>query len=383
MLAVSAGQSNGVSNSFYLFSGRKANPGKETQILKDAYRYDPLQKKWTALSPIEVGDEHIALMAAPAIASGANHILIFGGADGELFTTLENLDFKIKAADSPEEAAALKEKKVNILENHPGFSRSVLTYHTITDTWAKVDSIPVAAPVTTNAVLWNEAVIISSGEVSPGVRTTRVLELESKQNMAFGWLNFSVVGIYLLLLVVVGIFFSKRENTTDDYFKAGGRIPWWAAGLSIFGTQLSAITFMAIPAKTYATDWGYFFFQMSIVLVAPIIIYKFLPFFRRLNITTAYEYLETRFNIATRLIGSLMFTVLQFGRIGIVLFLPSLAISVVTGVDISTCIVVMGVLSIIYTVLGGIEAVIWTDVIQVVVLLAGALVCLIIMPFEV
>ena len=103
----------------------------------------------------------------------------------------------------------------------------------------------------------------------------------------------------------------------------------------------------------------------------------YLPFYRKLNVTTAYEYLEKRFNLATRLIGSAMFTMLQLGRIGIVLFLPSIALSLVTGVDVYTCILVMGVLSIAYTVLGGIEAVIWTDVIQVFVLLGGALLSLV------
>ena len=103
---------------------------------------------------------------------------------------------------------------------------------------------------------------------------------------SFGWLNYTVVGIYLALLVALGLYFSRRENTTDDYFLAGRRIPWWAAGLSIFGTQLSASTFMAIPAKTFATDWGYFMLNMTIIMVSPLIVFVFLPFYRRLNLTT-------------------------------------------------------------------------------------------------
>ena len=140
---------------------------------------------------------------------------------------------------------------------------------------------------------------------------------------------------------------------------------------------------MAIPAKTYLSDWRYFMFNMMIIVVAPFIIYLFLPFFRRLNITSAYEYLEKRFNLTTRLMGSLMFICFQLGRIGIILFLPSIALSVILGVNIYICIIVMAVLSIIYTVLGGIEAVIWTDVLQVFVLLGGALLCLILIPFSI
>ena len=194
---------------------------------------------------------------------------------------------------------------------------------------------------------------------------------------AFGWLNYTVVGIYLTLLVALGLYFSRRENTTDDYFLAGRRIPWWAAGLSIFGTQLSASTFMAIPAKTFATDWGYFMLNMTIIMVSPLIVFVFLPFYRRLNLTTAYQYLEKRFNLTTRLLGSLMFIGLQLGRVSIVLYLPAIALSLVTGIGVEWCIIVMGTLSILYTVLGGIEAVIWTDVVQVVVLLGGALFCLV------
>ncbi|WKN44201.1 sodium:solute symporter [Tunicatimonas pelagia] len=200
---------------------------------------------------------------------------------------------------------------------------------------------------------------------------------------SFGWINYTVVGAYLALLVALGFYFSRRRSTTDDYFRAGQRVPWWAAGLSIFGTQLSASTFMAIPAKTFATDWAYFMLNMTIIMVSPLIVFVFLPFFRRLNVTTAYEYLEKRFNLATRLLGSLMFIGLQLGRVGIVIYLPAIALSLVTGVDVRWCIILMGTLSILYTVLGGIEAVIWTDVLQVVVLLGGALFCLVYFGFSI
>jgi len=184
-------------------------------------------------------------------------------------------------------------------------------------------------------------------------------------------------------LVAMGLYFWRRGKTTDDFFKAGGRIPWWAAGISIFGTQLSALTFMTIPAKTFGTDWRYFVGNMAIVMAAPFIVLFYLPFFRRLKVTTSYEYLEKRFNLPARLLGSVMFMMFQFGRIGIVLFLPSLALSVVTGIDVSVCIIVMGLLCIFYTALGGIEAVIWTDVLQVIVLMGGALLCLVLIAFQV
>ncbi len=190
------------------------------------------------------------------------------------------------------------------------------------------------------------------------------------------FLDYLILGLYLAVLIAIGIFFSRREKNIDDFFLAGQRIPWWAAGLSIFGTQLSAITFMAIPAKTFTEDWVYFLAQLCIVAVAPIVVYFYLPFYRRLGITTAYEYLELRFNLAVRWFGSLSFMLFQLGRMGIVLALPALALSTVTGIDVFICILFMGFLATLYTTLGGIEAVIWSDVLQVVVLLGGAILSL-------
>ncbi|OVE78624.1 hypothetical protein BVY01_04915, partial [bacterium I07] len=199
----------------------------------------------------------------------------------------------------------------------------------------------------------------------------------------FSTLDYITWGLYLMLILFLGVYFSRREKGTDDFFLGGRRIPWWAAGMSIFGTQLSAITFMAIPAKVYATNWVYILAQATIILVAPMIIYLHLPYFRKLNLTSAYSYLEIRFNASLRLLGSLVFCLIQLGRMGIVLFLPAIALSTVTDISIVTCILVMGILCTLYTVLGGIEAVIWTDVLQVIVLLGGALLCLAIILFRI
>ncbi len=378
MMAVAAGQSNGLNDCFYLLSGRNVAPGQPSEVLSDAYRYDPADNRWTKISDVMSRlNQPISVMAGTALASGANHILVFGGADGKLFKQLEELDRQLTKAEGTSNAATLIDRKKKLLSDHPGFSRAILSYNTVTDTWNEMGELPRSGQVTTQVVRWDGDLVIPSGEIQPGVRTAELWRATVVSDLTFGWINYSVIGLYLLILVGIGFYFSRRESSTDDYFKAGGRVPWWAAGLSIFGTQLSAITFMAIPAKTYATDWGMFLFSMMAVAVAPLIVFVFLPFYRRLNITTAYEYLEKRFNLAARLIGSLMFITLQFGRIGIVLFLPSIALSVVTGIDVGLCIVLMGVLSIVYTVLGGIEAVIWTDVLQVVVLLGGALLCLV------
>jgi SSS family solute:Na+ symporter len=186
------------------------------------------------------------------------------------------------------------------------------------------------------------------------------------------WSNWVVLGCYLAVLVGVGAYFAKREKSTDDFFLAGRRIPFWAAGLSIFGTQLSAITYLAMPARAYATDWSLLPLNIGILAVAPLVVFVYIPLFRRLNITTAYEYLEKRFHVSIRVFGSLSFIAFQLGRMGIVILLPALALSAVTGMNVYLCIALIGVLSTVYTALGGMEAVIWTDVLQAVVLIGGA-----------
>lgn len=385
--AMSAVQNDGSQECLFLFGGRYGRKDSISVLLGDAFRYDPKKNEWQEVAAIRHPEEGlISLSAGSSVASGANHILLLGGARGKLFSIFEQIALDVRSAKASGDSLAatnLASYRDSLQIYHPGFSQNIWAYHTITDTWAIAGKLPSGSQVTTIAHKWQESFIIASGEISPGVRTPEIRRAKAIIPQSFGWLNYSILAIYLSILVAMGFRLSKNQHTTNDYFKGGGRIPWWAAGISIFGTQLSAITFMAIPAKTFATDWLYFFLLMSILLVAPIVIRYFLPFFRRLELTSAYEYLERRFNLSARIMGSLMFGALQMGRLGIVLLLPSLALTVVTGIDVNICILTMGILSILYTVLGGIEAVIWTDVIQVFVLLAGAILCLFLIPYQI
>jgi len=139
---------------------------------------------------------------------------------------------------------------------------------------------------------------------------------------------------YLVVIVGIGAYFSRREHTTNDYFLAGRRIPWWAAALSIFSTYLSAVTFMGIPAAAFKADWVTILINLGIILVAPLTVFCFLPFYRRLNVTTIYEYLEMRFSPGIRIYGSLSFVLLQLAKMGVFLLLPSLALATVTGFNV-------------------------------------------------
>ena len=347
ILPVVAAQDGGI----YLVSGAELSPGPEgkprRRYLRDGYRF----KTGAGWKPI--ADIPRAAVAAPSIEIGPYHLLVFGGDDGA------NADRVQELGDA-----------------HPGFPRDILAYHTVTNTWIRVGELSESL-ATVNAVRWQKDIVIAGGEDRPGHRSSRVWHgVARKPASHFSRLDFAVLAFYLLTLLLMGVYFSRRERGTEDFFLAGRRIPWWAAGMSIFGTQLSAITFIAAPAKIYATDWLYFLGGVTLLLVMPVVVYCFLPFYRRLNVTTAYEYLEKRFNVAVRLFGSAAFVLFQLGRMSIVLYLPAIALATVTGIDVIICILLMGVLATAYTVMGGIEAVIWTDVIQVVVLMGGALLCL-------
>ncbi|MCG6190647.1 sodium:solute symporter family transporter [Maribellus maritimus] len=387
--SVAVAQSNGVTNCFYLFSGRNVRQNGEVEILYDAHVYNPSLKQWSLIS--EGKNKEFPVMAGTAFPVGASTIAFSSGANGELMLKQMNIEkhiAELKAADKNETVAAelakTQQKLLSHLENHSGFGNKVIGFNTLTNKTFELATLPETGQVTTTAIQWGDDFIFPSGEIRPGIRTPKVLKIQVvKDAKHLSLLDIVVIGLYFLVLSWMGYFFSKRQKDTNDYFKGGGRIPWWAAGLSIFGTALSAITFMAIPAKTFATDWSYFTLNMTIFLVAPVIILLFIPFFRKLNVTTAYEYLENRFNITIRLIGSLSFIVYQIGRMGVVLFLPSIALNVVTGIDIFLCIALMGIVALVYTMMGGIEAVIWTDVMQVIVLLGGAILSLALIIFKI
>ena len=261
-------------------------------------------------------------------------------------------------------------------KTHRGFPDAILAYHTVTDSWVEAGTSPVPF-VTTPLVAWRGGLVVPGGEERPGVRSPRVsMGTPTPRQASFGILNLVTLAIYPIVMLGIGIGVARKQTDADDFFRGGRRIPAWAAGLSIYATMLSSITFMAVPAKAYASDWGFFLNYPSLLLLAPLIIAVFLPFFRQLDVTSAYEYLERRFNAALRLFGCASFIVFQIGRTGIVLYLPALALSTVSNLNIDACIIGMGILTIFLTVFGGMEAVVWTDVAQTILLLAAALISL-------
>ena len=143
-------------------------------------------------------------------------------------------------------------------------------------------------------------------------------------------LNIAVFAVYLAGMVAMGLFFSRRNKSSDDYFRGGGKLPWWAVSLSLYATMFSSITFLSVPAKVFHSDMRYFSLSFGILLLAPVVVKWYLPFFRRLNLTSAYEYLEVRFNLACRLFASAAFIMFMVARTAIVTYLPAIALSAET-----------------------------------------------------
>ena len=217
-----------VLTSVYVMSGRHEDDG-EVKFLRDAWQYTPKTGIW----------RNRAELPRPAVAGvaaswGQSHILVLGGDDGELFGRADELK-----------------------DAHPGFKNEALAYHTITDSWTSAGSMP-QNKVTTIPVIWEDRIVLACGEIRPRIRTPQVWTVRPKfRSRDFGTLNYVVLILYLLAMVAVGIFFAKRNKDTNDYFRGGMHIPWWAAGCSIFATMLSSLTFTGVPSKVFAQDWVY------------------------------------------------------------------------------------------------------------------------------
>ena len=183
-----------------------------------------------------------------------------------------------------------------------------------------------------------------------------------------------VLVVYMLGGVAFGCYFVRRSRTTDQFMAAGRSLPGWAVGLSIFGTYLSSNTFIGYPGVAYGGNWNRFVFSLSLPVAAWIAVRWFVPFYRRSGEISAYHHLEKRFGPWARTYALVCYLLMQVARMGAVMFGVAIALDALTGWGMAPIILVMGILVTLYTLLGGIEAVIWTDVAQSILLVVGALV---------
>lgn len=374
-------QNSAEESRFYLMGGYQPPvDGKEGIILTDGVSYSPRDNKWYPVSTICPPGElqpH-AMVGMAGAASGGQHIVFLGGVNRDRFKEgLDRSSLLQEALQTGQDSlvAVIRQEQADYMRHDPEwyrFNGQLLIYHTLTDSWVTEGYFSELAKAGTAMVPYKGKWLVVNGEIKPGVRSAGVYAIELGTKTVFGWVNWSVLGIYLLCMLFLGYYFMKRGGSSDDFFKGGGRIPWWAAGISIYATMLSAITYMAIPAKAFATNWTYYPMLITILIVSFPVMKYYLPFFRRLNVTSAYEYLERRFNYPTRCIASGLFIAFMVARTALVLYLPSLALTTVTGIDIYFCIIVMGIVTVIYCTMGGVEAVVWGDVIQGFILVGGA-----------
>lgn len=348
------------------------------------YQYDILKKTWETLpnAPLAI-DANPSLVAQNEGESDA--IFVHSQNDGNLLRYSPKSKMWKSLGSIPNQlkkSIGFKIGSSHIMyfdtnSESQGSTKDAYTaiYHTITDRWVTTKDTDLR-PVQNGLVSVSGEKILATSEKG---KLYFYVGTPKKDATGLSVLDIFTFCVYFLVLLYMGYRFSKRIKNTDDYFRGGKRVPAWAAGISIVATKLSAVTFMSIPAKVFATDWLYFLIPFNSIVLAYFVVKVVLPFFQRLNLTSAYQYLEVRFNVVIRILGSISYLLWEIGRVGVLLLLPAIVISLVTNVDLYFCIILIGFIATIYTLIGGIEAVIWTDVIQVFVMMLGILIALFIM----
>ena len=248
----------------------------------------------------------------------------------------------------------------------------LVAYHTITNTWAVLGAWTQVGKIE-SILSSNNGFVVTTRDNAGQLHATQAELVSSKRGLKV--IDYAVIAAYLCVVAGIGLYFYLTgKKDPANFFVAGRKIPWWAAGLSLYATGTSAISYLAIPAKSYATNWLYFAQNVLTFVGSIYVAFVIVPLVRRLNLISVYQYLEMRFHPTVRMLASLICIVQHLaGRMSVVLLLPALALSAVTGIGLTTMVLVMGVITTLYTFLGGMKAVIWTDVLQVFVMIGGAL----------
>ena len=188
-------------------------------------------------------------------------------------------------------------------------------------------------------------------------------------------LDWVVLGVYMVAIVAWGIWAGRGNKKMDDFFLAGRQMRWWAVGLSVMATQISAITFIGTTGQAYTDGMRFLVVYFGLPFAMVILCVTLVPFFYRARVFTAYEYLEKRFDGRTRTLTSLLFLFSRGMAVGVTLYAPSLVLSVIMGLGETATIVLMGGSTILYVIYGGNKSVIWTDVVQMAIIWFGIFLC--------
>ena len=192
--------------------------------------------------------------------------------------------------------------------------------------------------------------------------------------MVLTWIDYVVIGAYLLAITAFGSWFARFQKTTRDYFLTGRSVPWWAICFTVVATETSTLSFIGVPAGAYAGNMTFLQLPLGYICGRFLVSLLFIPAYFRGELYTSYELLQRRFGAPVKNAAAIIFVVTRTLADGVRLFATALVISVVTAVPVPWTIVLLGAAMIVYTVRGGVAAVIWTDVVQMFVYVAGAIV---------
>ena len=198
----------------------------------------------------------------------------------------------------------------------------------------------------------------------------------------FGTLNWIILVAYIVGNVLLGFFLSSKVHTADDYYLGDRTTPWWVIGISVVATYIGALTFLGGPAWSYVDGFSVIFIHINYPIAIFLVITIFLPFFYNSGVASIFDYLERRFGLTSRTIMSGVFLFGNVAYSGIMLYTTALVLEFITGIDVVTAIMIVAVVAVTYTMLGGIAAVIWTDLIQMVILFTGAIITLVLLIGE-
>ena len=317
-----------------VIGGRSPDGNGNYNATKDVLLYHFKPAEGTTFTGWSRGcDLPTPLAGGQAAASGQAHTLVFGADPTRSVTNPLSMN---TGADSP-----------------------TLLYHAVTDAWViggnSLKSLHPSLAKTDAGLM-----ILFGGRGSSNV--LQAATPRSTKNL--NWTDYLMILLYFFFIGYIGYYF-RHQKSAAEYSLGNRQTPWWAAGISMFATAASAISFMAVPALVFSSN---LFWLFPNIVFIPVYFFQSritYPILRRLEITSTFEYLERRFNVALRLIASFLQILFQtFGRSSIVLVLPSIAISATTGLDVRWSVIIMGVLTTIYTSVGGFEAVTWTLVFQ-------------------
>jgi SSS family transporter len=188
---------------------------------------------------------------------------------------------------------------------------------------------------------------------------------------SFSSVNWLILCGYIVVISLVGSLFYRKGTTSKEFFLGGRRMKAIPVAISLVAADLSAISYMGAPAWTFNHNLELVWASWAYLFIAPIVMFLFMPFYARFRFYTAYEYLERRFDLKTRLLGSAIFMFMRASHVAIVIYAPSLILSLITGLPLTKSVLIMGCCTTLYTALGGMKAVIWTDVMQFSILMAG------------